>query len=99
MIKEVYLDNSATTKVCETAIENINTALRENWGNPSSLHEKGVRAEIELEDCRKEIAKRLSSRPDEVYFVSGGTEANNTAVFGAAQKNRKRGKTIVTTSI
>lgn len=95
----VYLDNSSTTAVCETAVKYINRALTENYGNPSSLHIMGMQAEEELSLARSAVAGVLSCRDDEVFFVGSGTEANNTAVFGAAKSRRKRGNRIVTTAI
>ncbi len=98
MDRIIYLDNSSTTKPCEKAIENINTALKGLWGNPSSLHRLGVEAEIPVTEARVKIAEMLSCREDEIYFTSCGTESNNTAVFGAAAARKKRGRRIVTTS-
>jgi len=95
----VYLDNSSTTKPCVSAIQNINTCLEENWGNPSSLHSLGVKAESALSDTRSEAARILSCDDTEIYFTSGGTEANNLAVFGTASALVRRGKRIVTTSV
>lgn len=94
-----YLDNSATTKPCKEAIEALNNTLTVNFGNPSSLYSLGMDAEDELTVCREAVAKKLSCRSDEIYFTSGGTEANNIALFGAARARRKRGKRIVTTAI
>jgi cysteine desulfurase len=95
----IYLDNSATTKPCKEAVDNINFAMCENWGNPSSLHTVGIRAEDILISCREVCAKQLSARPDEIYFTSGGTEANNIAINGAVLSRAKRGNRIVTTQI
>lgn len=95
----VYLDNSSTTKPCVSAIKNITTCLEENWGNPSSLHSLGIKAESVLSDTRSAAAKILSCDMDEIYFTSGGTEANNISVLGAATALVRRGKRIVTTSI
>ena len=97
--KIIYLDNSSTTAPCETAVKRINEALCERWGNPSSLHILGMEAENAVFDARKKIAKLLSCREDELYFTSGGTESNNTAIFGAAKAGKKRGNRIVTTSV
>lgn len=97
-LKEVYLDNSATTKTCEEAISAIDYMLRENYGNPSSLHSKGILAEKELSKSRKKIADVLKCDEREVYFTSGGTEANNLAVFGSVYGNKKKKKKIIITS-
>ncbi len=95
----IYLDNSATTKPCKGAIENINKCLTENWGNPSSLHTIGINAELELSYARSAVAKKLSCREDEIFFTSGGTEANNIAILGGAAAKAKRGNRVVTTAI
>ena len=94
-----YLDNSATTPVCGEAVEAMKTAVTELWGNPSSLHQKGIEADEMLENARSNIARRLFCRDDDVYFTSGGTESNNLAVQGAAHAMRRRGRRIVTTSV
>ena len=96
---EAYLDNSATTQPCKEAVEKMNYALRTYWGNPSSLHSKGIAASELLEEARNNIAKKLSCESDEIFFTSGGTESNNIAVFGAAYAQRRRGSRIITTSI
>lgn len=96
---EHYLDNSATTKVSETVAEKVYEMMTENYGNPSSLHKKGIRAEDELESARGTIAKALGVKSEEVYFTSGGTEANNLAVFGTVNWLKKRGNKIVTTAV
>lgn len=95
----IYLDNSATTKPCAEAVDNINIALTENWGNPSSLHTVGISAEDIIISCRVTCAKIISARPDEIFFTSGGTEANNIAINGAVLSRIKRGNRIVTTEI
>ena len=99
MKKIVYLDNSATTAPCEKAIQNINVALTENWANPSSLYDLGFRAQLLVDGTRKDVAALLKCREDEVYFTGSGTESNNTALLGAAESRKKRGKRIVTTAI
>ena len=95
----VYLDNSATTPLCESAKKKIAYILDECWGNPSSIHHLGVCAKDELDKARKIIAGKISAREDEVFFTSGGTESNNIAIFGAAEKLKKRGNKIITSSI
>jgi len=95
----VYFDNSATTKVCEKAAKKALYLMTENFGNPSSVHSLGVDAEFEMENARKIIAKRLSCTPSEITFTSCGTEANNLAIFGAIEKNKRLGKKIVTTAV
>ena len=99
MKKIAYLDNSATTKPCEKAIQNINFALTDNWGNPSSLYDFGFRAQTLVDDARKTVADTLKCREDEIYFTASGTESNNTAIIGAAESRKKRGRRIITTAI
>lgn len=94
-----YLDNSATTKVCDEAIEKMCSVMRNSWGNPSSSHFVGIGAYEELESAREAVAKALSCQPKEIYFTSGGTESNNLAIKGVADKMRRRGKKIITTAI
>lgn len=96
---EVYLDNSATTKVCETAISYATEALEQYWHNPSSLYKAGMDAERLIARTRTAVAKTLNCRDDEIFFVGCGTEANNTAIFGAAKHGKKRGNRIITTAI
>lgn len=96
---EAYLDNSATTKPCEGAKKRINEALDFLWGNPSSLHDIGLSAEILLGDSRKAVSSLLSCKENELYFTSGGTESNNIALFGAAHAMKKRGKKLVVSSV
>lgn len=96
---EIYLDNSATTKVCREAADAMMTMLTGNYGNPSSLHRKGVEASKALERSRETVADALSASKDEIYFTSSGTTANNTAIFGAVSANRRRGNRVITTSI
>ncbi|MBE6810147.1 MAG: cysteine desulfurase [Ruminococcaceae bacterium] len=95
----VYLDNSATTKPCERAIQNINLALSDYWGNPSSLYSMGFQAQMLVDDTRKALSAMLHCREDEIYFTGSGTESNNTALIGAAHARQRRGKRIVTTAI
>lgn len=94
----VYLDNSATTKPCGKAIEYMNNCLKENWGNPSSLHSLGMNAENIVTNARECIAKSVCAKPDEIIFTSGGTEANNTAVMSALYR-KNRGNRIITTAV
>ncbi len=96
---EVYFDNSSTTAVCREAAEKVMEMMTVNYGNPSSLHTMGFRAEQELTAARAKIASVLGAKPEELYFTSGGTESNNLALFGAAYARRKRGNRIVTTMI
>ena len=98
-MKEIYLDNSSTTKVCREAADKAYQMMTECYGNPSSLHTLGFAAEREMQQAREQIARSMSVRPEEITFTSGGTEADNIAVFGAAFQKRKQGNRIVTTAI
>lgn len=97
--REIYLDNSATTKPSETAVAAVQEMMLHCWGNPSSTHAKGNQANDRLKIARRQVADALSAAPEEIFFTSGGTEANNIAVFGAAARNRRGGSRIVTTAI
>lgn len=94
----IYFDNAATTKPCGEAVEAMINAA-ENFGNPSSLHKLGVTASQLISASRKTIAKTLGVTENEIYFTSGATEADNTAIFGAAATLGKRKKRIVTSSV
>ncbi|MGN1138926.1 MAG: cysteine desulfurase family protein [Ruminococcus sp.] len=96
---EHYLDNSATTSVYREVAEKVAEIMTVNFGNPSSLHSKGMEAEDELIKARHIIAKSLGVEDNEIYFTSGGTEANNLAVLGAVNALKRRGNKIVTTAI
>lgn len=96
---EHYLDNSATTAVSAKAAEKAYRIMVENYGNPSSLHLKGMQAEQELEAARRSVARALVAQSEEIFFTSGGTEANNTALFGIAQAKKRRGNRIIISSI
>lgn len=98
-VLEVYLDNSATTKPCPGARKRLFEAVDTLWGNPSSLHQRGLEAQLLLEDARACIAKQLSCGEGEVFFTSGGTESNNIAVFGAAHAMQRKGKKLVVSSV
>ena len=98
-MREIYLDNSATTKPCKECVEKVIEMLTAKYGNPSSLHGKGLEAEQEIESARAVIAQVLNANASEIYFTSGGTEANNIAVFGSVAANKKRGRKIVTTAV
>lgn len=98
-MKEIYLDNAATTKVCEEAVAIMETVMRNDFGNPSSLHGKGIQAEQYVKNARKIIAKSLKCDEREIIFTSGGTESNNLALFGGAYARIRSGKHIISTSI
>ncbi|HCA05139.1 MAG TPA: cysteine desulfurase [Ruminococcaceae bacterium] len=96
---EHYLDNSATTKTSEKAARAAFEIMTQNYGNPSSLHGMGIKAENELRLARKTVALRMGASDEEVFFTSGGTEANNLALFGTAYANIRRGKKLVVSSV
>lgn len=94
-----YLDNSATTKPDKAVADKIYEMLTVNFGNPSSFHKEGLNANLELRAAREKIANALSCESEEIYFTSGGTEANNLAILGAAEAGKRKSKRIVTTAI
>ena len=94
-----YLDNRATTKHDKEVADKIYEMLTVNFGNPSSFHKEGLNANLELRAAREKIANALSCESEEIYFTSGGTEANNLAILGAAEAGKRKGKRIVTTAI
>jgi cysteine desulfurase len=96
---EAYLDNTATTRVSEPVIELMVKVMREDYGNPSAMHLKGVQAERYIKDAKKQIAKCLKAKENEIIFTSGGTEANNMALLGGARANARKGRHIITTAI
>ena len=95
----IYLDNSATTRPCPACVRAMTEALTDCWGNPSSVYALGIDAAHRLRQARQAVAAALGAEPDRVFFTSGGTEANNLAVFGAAAALARRGKHIVTTGV
>ena len=94
-----YLDNSATTRPCAEAVAAVNETLSECWGNPSSVHRLGVEALHRLDRARAQVAEALGAERERVFFTSGGTEADNWAVFSGAKRMGKQGKHIVTTAV
>ena len=95
----VYFDNAASTKVRDEAIEAMVLVLKERFGNPSSMHNYGRLAKAELETARKNVAKALGASPENLYFTSGGTEANNWAILCTADSLMRKGKHIITSAI
>lgn len=96
---EAYLDNSATTKCSEAVKDIMVKVMMEDYGNPSSLHLKGVKAEEYIKEAKKQIAKTLKVMEKEILFTSGGTESNNLAIIGSALANQRAGKHVITTAI
>ena len=95
----IYFDNAATTRAADEVAERVRYMLLENFGNPSAQSMMGVRAENELNDARKIMAKSINAMPEEIYFTSGGTEDDNWAIFGTAEGYKRSGKHMITTSI
>ena len=95
----IYLDNSATTKPCKEAVEAMTLALTQNWGNPSALYNFGIDTAHALRTARHQVAVAMGAEPDRVFFTSGGTEADNWAIFSTVKRFGKRGKHIITTAI
>ncbi|MEW6522498.1 MAG: cysteine desulfurase family protein [Bacillota bacterium] len=96
---EAYLDNSATTRVWPEVVETMCRIHSEEYGNPSSLHARGLAAERLVRDARRELAGVVGCSPGEIFFTSGGTEANNWAIFGLSRARQARGNRIVSTAI
>lgn len=96
---EAYLDNAATTRCSERAANLMARILTEDYGNPSSLHAMGTKAERHVRDARKKIARTLKAEEKEIVFTSGGTESNNLAILGSAAANQRAGRHIITTMI
>lgn len=92
----IYVDNAATTKVSEIALEKIIFMSRINFANPSSVHKLGLDAEREITKVRQTISSFLNAKEDEIYFTSGATEANNLAIIGTALANKRQGNHIIT---
>lgn len=96
---EVYLDNSATTRCYREVGELVYKIMCQDYGNPSSLHKKGVEAEHYVRESKERLAKILKVAPKEIFFTSGGTESDNLALIGCARANRRMGNHLITTSI
>ena len=95
----IYLDNSATTKPCPEAVAAMTQALTDNWANPSALYGFGFEAAKLLREARHKVAAAMGAEPDRVFLTSGGTEADNWAIFGTARRYGKKHKHIITTAI
>ncbi len=98
-MREIYLDNSATTRCFPEVAQLISDILLERYGNPSSLHHKGVEAEQELRKAKQILAQILKCNASNLYFTSCGTESDNLAIIGAARANARRGRHLITTKI
>lgn len=95
----VYLDNSATTRPYDRVTELMQRAMGECFGNPSSLHSLGLEAEKKVRKARRQIAKSLGASEEEIIFTSGGTESDNTALYGIARSRKREGNKIITTAV
>lgn len=96
---EVYLDNSATTRCYDSVRELVGKVMCEDYGNPSSMHKKGMDAERYVRESKEIFAKLLKVQEKEIYFTSGGTESDNLALIGCAKANRRAGNHIITSSV
>lgn len=98
-MKEVYLDNSATTCAYESVGDLVRKVMCQDYGNPSSMHKKGVEAEQYIKEAKEILAKLWKVQEKEVFFTSGGTESDNLALIGAARANRRAGNHLITSAI
>lgn len=96
-VREIYLDNSATTKPYPEVTQKVVQMLTEKFGNPSSIYRLGIESRYEIQTAREKVAEALSVSADEIYFTSGGTESDNLAIIGACKMNAVQGRHIVTT--
>ena len=96
---EIYLDNSATTKPYDEVVNKMVEALTTEYGNPSSMHRKGIVVEKNIKQIRQDIARSIGAKDKEIFFTSGGTESNNAIIRGVANLNKKRGNHLITTEI
>ena len=96
---EIYLDNSATTRCFPEVADLIHQILCEDYGNPSSMHHKGVEAESYVRDAKETLAKILKVNEKEILFTSGGTESDNIAIMGVAMANHRAGRHMITTKV
>ena len=98
-MKEVYLDNSATTRAYDSVGDLVRKVMCEDYGNPSSMHAKGVTAEHYIKEAKETLAKLMNVQDKEIFFTSGGTESDNLALMGVARANRRRGNHLITSAI
>lgn len=98
-MRKVYFDNGATTPLDEKVLEAMLPFYKELYGNPSSLHSFGREVKKALEEAREKVAAAINARPEEIYFTSGGTEADNLAVQGVARALKKKGNHIITSAV
>lgn len=98
MQMEIYLDNAATTRPREEVIEAVMNIYRSDYGNPSSLHRKGLEAEKKIKEARKAVAQLIGAAENDIYFTSGGTESNNIAIQGIVNRYGKKNKHLITSA-
>lgn len=98
-MRNVYLDYSATTPVKEEVLKEMIPYFTEKFGNPSSLYDMGLESKEAVDKARQQVAALINADPSEIYFTAGGTEADNWAVFGTAEKFRAKGNHIITTKV
>ena len=96
---DVYLDNSATTRAYEQVGDVVRKVMCEDFGNPSSMHYRGVDAEKYIKEAKETLAKLMKVQPKEIFFTSGGTEGDNLALIGASRANKRAGNHLITSSI
>lgn len=99
MKERIYLDNAATTQMSERVEKAMEPYMRENYGNASTIYEEGETSKAALEEARKIVARSLEAHPDEIFFTSGGSEADNWVIKGIAGAYKKKGKHIITDRI
>ncbi len=97
--KRVYLDNAATTVVRKEVLAEMIPVFTENYGNASSIYQEGQKAKATLEEARVRVAKALHAEPSEIFFTSCGSESDNWAIKGAAERHKNKGKHIITSAI
>ena len=98
-MERIYLDHAATTPMHPRVIEKMMEVMNKNFGNPSSIHSFGREARHYIDLARETLARSIGAKENEIIFTSGGTEADNMALFGAAESNHHKGKHIITTQV
>jgi cysteine desulfurase len=98
-MKQIYLDNAATTQLDKKVFDEMKPYLTYEYGNPGSMHQLGIRAKLAIDNSRKKVSEILNCSPEEIIFTGSGTESDNLAILGYARKNKDKGNHIITTSI
>ena len=99
-MREIYVDHAATTKMKKEVLESMMPYLTEKFGNPSTMYKYGIENKKAIEEARKQVARAIGAEDEsEIYFTSGGSEADNLALKGIAKSRKNRGKHIITTQI